>query len=426
MIWRDYSVWRTAGMAILLSGMAHALCLIYSPAPFAFDAFQRWGGRDHLLVQSWLPLGQSLLWLMADLGPLWARGLYSVVGTAVAGLMVLLAGRIGGRRAAEFTLAAATFGPFTTWTSTFYLEGPFLFVLLSGLLLALDRRFLVADLVIGLLGLCRYEGWPFLVVYCLWRRDPASLRAMWGVALWLVIRLGLKIEGFHASPIDYDDWEGLARRFSAMSFLQDLVSFFVMASYHSALAWLIGGAVGAALAWRRLPAERPQIALLVALLLGQGATTMFWMAGLEGPISRMTIIPTLLSAVLTGVGLATIHDQLPRWLQRLIPVTRVLLLALGIDYIDGALMHEIREVEPELAAVERVEGCPDCRWWIEPRAGLGTRDRHDGCEVIQGLTRLRHGVDFYCGPWVEKEERERLKGQMDAVLIWNGRRYQNR
>lgn len=422
----DRGVWRAAGIAALIAGLAHLLCLIYAPAPFAFDAYQRWGGRDHLLVQSWLPLGQSLLWLVSGWGPLWARGLYSLVGTAAAALMVLLAGRIGGRRAAEVAAAAVTFGPFTVWTSTFYLEGPFLLVLFAGLLLALERRLMAADLVMGLIGLCRYEGWPYLAVYCLWRRDPRALRAFWGVALWIALRWGAGLTGFRASPIDYDDWEGLGARFSPISFAQDVGHLLLISLYYSSIAWAAAGGIGAWLAWLRLPEQRPQIALLLALLGGQIVTTLFWMAGLEGPISRMTIIPTLLCAVLAGIGVASVYDDLPGWGRAAVAPVRVLLLVLGIDYLSGALTHEIREVEPELAAAERIAACPGCTWWIEPRAGLGTRDRHDGCEVIQGLTELRHGVDFYCGPWLPREERAARRAEADGLLLWNGKRYQNR
>ena len=39
-----------------------------------------------------------------------------------------------------------------------------------------------ADLLLGLLGLSRYEGWPYLLLYALWRRDPRALRASWGIA----------------------------------------------------------------------------------------------------------------------------------------------------------------------------------------------------------------------------------------------------
>ena len=53
---------------LVLGFMARAAIIGAVPTNYSFDGFQRWAGRDHLLVQDWLPLTQSILVLNEALG----------------------------------------------------------------------------------------------------------------------------------------------------------------------------------------------------------------------------------------------------------------------------------------------------------------------------------------------------------------------
>ena len=58
-----------------------------------------------------------------------------------------------------------------------------------------------------------------------------------------------------------------------------------------------------------------------------------------------------------------------------------------------------RSVRWESRLVETMNDCTECRYLIKPRKGIGTRDRHDGCEIIQGLSMALHGQKFWCQKW---------------------------
>ena len=53
----------------------------------------------------------------------------------------------------------------------------------------------------------------------------------------------------------------------------------------------------------------------------------------------------------------------------------------------------------EIALVKEIKQCDGDVWSIYPRIHNGPRSRHDGCEVVQGLTNLVAGEDFSCVPW---------------------------
>jgi hypothetical protein len=58
-----------------------------------------------------------------------------------------------------------------------------------------------------------------------------------------------------------------------------------------------------------------------------------------------------------------------------------------------------RAVRWEHRLVKTMEACEDCTYLIKPRTEIGTRDRHDGCEIIQGLGNGYHGEKFWCQKW---------------------------
>ncbi len=50
--------------ALLLALILRTWLVLAWPENYAFDGFQRWAGRDHLLVREWLPLTQSVVWVV--------------------------------------------------------------------------------------------------------------------------------------------------------------------------------------------------------------------------------------------------------------------------------------------------------------------------------------------------------------------------
>ena len=58
-----------APLACLLVALALRLLLVaLVPGNWHYDGYQRWAGRDHLVVQVWLPATQLLVWVVAKLG----------------------------------------------------------------------------------------------------------------------------------------------------------------------------------------------------------------------------------------------------------------------------------------------------------------------------------------------------------------------
>ena len=194
------------------------------PNNYSMDAYQRWGGREHLLIQGWLPVTQFFVWLTATLGGgiLAMRVVMAIVGALAVAAGGWTARLMAGPAAGWLFMPIGLFGPFLTWSVVPYQEGTFLLVLFGGLGLALraqaqpesTRRqaWLIADVAAGLLPLVRYEGWPVTLLYILWRRQPQAWVASWGAWLWIIIKL-MGVQSNASSPIDYADWEGLDTRF---------------------------------------------------------------------------------------------------------------------------------------------------------------------------------------------------------------------
>jgi hypothetical protein len=363
---------------------------------FSFDGFQRWAGRDHLLVQAWLPVTQGVITGVAALGGgvVAARVAMAVIAAGAVACGVVVAGRLGGRVAAWAFLVPACYGPFVVWGSALYQEGTFLLVLFGGLALALSGRWLLADLAIGLLGLVRYEGWPCVLLYVAWRRDPRVLVALWGIGAWLAIRYGLTLGGYHASPADFDDWEGMGQRTTLGSWAEDAARLFRSAFNSGAVSYVVAAIVGVATSWRR-----PGVLLLAAVGLAQMAAVSGWLAGLEVATYRMLVVPAIVAGLLGAVGAAAAWARFPDWLRPgLVLVGGVLV---GVGLVDGWRLtrSEVWRIRDERQLHTMIVARPDCTWIVTPRTGLGTRARHDGCEVLQGLGAARHGDGFWCATW---------------------------
>ena len=97
--------------------------------------------------------------------------------------LVQISSRFWGEKVGWYTVPIAAFGPFAVWSSTLYQEGTFLFLCLGAVALTTilsPKRLWLADLMAGAMALTRYEGWPVLFLYILWRRDRKALLALGG------------------------------------------------------------------------------------------------------------------------------------------------------------------------------------------------------------------------------------------------------
>ncbi len=412
--------WLPAVTALGLGFIWRLLLVLQSPVAFSFDGFQRWAGRDHVLIQDWPPVTQIVLWLTAQAGGelLAARVVMCLISGLAAAAGTLLAQRLaaaayGERPAlwAGWTFAVASaYAHWAAWGTVFYQESTFLLVLFSGLWLAARGNLRTADLVIGLLGLVRYEGWPCVLLYLAWRRDRRALVALWGALVWAAIR-GFGVEGYAASPVNFADWEGLVERFALAAWLADLLELVRRLGEVGGWVWWGLGAVAVSLHWRS-----SLVKLLALQTLAQLGATMAWVAGLEVVTSRMMVIPVVMVAVLG----ASAVPALARWPRSGWSLVVALAVLLGFQLVEGRdrMRAETRHFAPEAAAVVEMGRCPGCRWWVLPRRGLGTRARHDGCEVLQGISSLRHGQDFFCSSWVTDDWAEAGAGT-DGTVRWD-------
>ncbi|MFN7144051.1 MAG: hypothetical protein ACK4YP_09760, partial [Myxococcota bacterium] len=370
-----------------------ATMVLATDANYAFDGFQRWAGRDHLLIQQWLPLTQSVIVAVAELGGgvTETRLALSLVAAFATAAGCVLAGRIGGRVAAWAFLVPASYGPFLVWGAAMYQEATFLLVLFGALALALSNRLLLADLAMGLLALVRYEGWPCVALYVLWRRDPRALVALWGAAVWVFVRAGLDVPTYAASPVDFDDWEGLRARTTLTSWANDAARLFTVAWMSGAIAYAVAACIALRAAWRRRG-----MVLLGLIGLGQVAAVSGWLAGLETATHRMLVVPAGIAGVLGAVGAGVLWDRFPRVVR--LGLVIYALSMIGVGNWDGwkTLRNEAGRLGPERTLHARIVARPDCEWRVTPRESLGTRSRHDGCEILQGQGFPRHGDGFWC------------------------------
>lgn len=424
----------------VLAGVAIAwvwrLILIWMyPGNYAFDGLQRWSGREYVLVQDWLPATQMLVRICSSIGLSLGetRGAMALVGAASIGVATAIAGRLGGVTAAWACVPFALFGPHVAWTIVPYQEGIFLLLVLGAVLAALHERWVVADLLMGASGLVRYEGWPFIFIWMVWRKDLRASIALWGVATWLAGKFGFGWTGHHPSPVDIRDWEGMFTRFKIDAFFRN--TGYNLERLWDSGAWIyILGCIGGAGVLRHRVRG-----LMWTWVLLQVAITFAWMIALERSMSRMLVVPISLIAPLGAVGLAHLYRvamgetipgsvvSLRQGLERtakklgIYGVVGLLACLLAMESYDGwwRVRREINGAHWERAAVMLMRRCPECVWWIEPRAGFGPRGRHDGCEVIQGLSPFLHGRDFYCAGWLGDEERAVAEKRLTSRVEWN-------
>jgi hypothetical protein len=419
---------RPYAMAALLFVLALVVRLVVIaayPDPWQFDAYQRWAARDHLWVQVWLPATQVVVWTVAKLGGgiLSLRVVMALIASATVAMGGMLAHRLGGIRGAWGYLPMALFGPYLLWSVVPYQESTLLFALFGGLLLS-ERYPRAGDLLIGALAFCRYEGWPLLLVYIAVQRRWSALLCLWGVAAYFGLDLLGLNEPYAASPDSFEDWEGLENKLNPRNAVRLFTQLWFESS-RSGLQWIVIGAVLAL--WRR-PWTRSHWVLSFAVL-GQMAATVGWMFSLGIVFSRMTVIPGMVVGVISAAEVGRLWPRFPTWGKIFVGVFTWALMAWTVTFTKPDIDRMFRTMRYDVELVRVVERCPNEVWSITPRRHPGPRRRHDGCEVLQGLTDLRAGVEFVCEPWdwggpeatlrarwssrVKAYEVERLSGEPD-------------
>lgn len=383
-------------VTFLVALVARLVLIATHPDPWQFDAYQRWASREQLWVQVWLPATQVVVWTVAKVGGGMGvlRVVMALIAAATCAMGAALARREGGGPAAWLFAAFGVFGPYLVWSVVPYQESTLLFVVFGSLLLT-RKNTLLADVLMGALAFCRYEGWPLLLVYIVLERRWSALRCLWGVGVYgLLDALGQNTP-YAASPDSFEDWEGLENKLNPRN-AKRLFKALWFESAAATLPWLVG--LGVVLLPRRWPWSRTTWLLLIGFG-GQLAATVGWMFSLGIVFSRMMVIPTMLLAVVVLGAVGRVWPGLPGWAQKGGVTFLLGCMAWSLQWTVPDVHRMYRTMGPDIELVRIIEQCPGDTWAISPRKHPGPRRRHDGCEVVQGLTNLRAGIEFDCVPW---------------------------
>ena len=379
----------------------------WMPDAYQFDAYQRWAGRDHLYIQVWLPATQLLVWLVGKLGgtPLILRVVFSIFGAVTIGMAGQLAYEM--RNSTEeserpfspkwlmLALPLTLFGPYVVWSSVPYQESTLLFCLFLGLLLH-KRNNDWGDVAIGALALVRYEGWPLIVVHWILRRNwRAVLLSSWGMLLWLLIKYFELLTPYMASPDTFSDWNELSTHLNPRKARHLFRQLWLMFD-SSGAGWFLLATVPVLWRWRRWDYRHW---MLFWAFLGQCAALLGWLFSLGIAFSRMMVLPVMLLSPFSILGFVWVWRRVNGWKRIGFIVALVALSGWTVRDINIDLSAFNKHNRWERALVDDIERCTEDVWSVYPRTHKGPRSRHDGCEVVQGLTNLRVGQEFSCIPW---------------------------
>jgi hypothetical protein len=391
------SIWIAPIVVMIVALCARLLFIHWWPDAYQFDAYQRWAGREHLYIQVWLPATQSVVWITGKLGGtmLATRYVFAIWSVVTLGLATILCRQLGGPRAPWMFLPMAVFGPFLIWSTVPYQETTLLFFLFSALVVG--RKFpVLGDILMGGLALVRYEGWPLIIVHCILRRTWKSLVAIWGMILWLGVKYFELLTPHAASPDSFADWQDIGDNLNVSDILRLSEKLWIMVD-SAGTAWIVLSAF-AFVYMRRKSLQREHWMLLIAFA-GQCAATFGWLLSLGVAFSRMMVLPSLFMAILMACAYATLWER-SQWKMKTAAIVSLLALSAWTvrdAKIDQRLLNKATKRDRNL--VRLIEKCSGDTWAIVPRKHSGPRKRHDGCEVVQGLTNMIAGRDFDCIPW---------------------------
>ena len=420
--------WRVPIFIGIVSFIIRCIFIHYWPDAFQYDAYQRWAARDYLFVQVWLPGAQVWVWLLGKLGGtmLHARYVFAFISAISLVLGARLAQQLSTERAGFFFLPAICFGPYLVWGSAPYQESTLLLFLFSSLLL-FKKYPRISDFLMGGVALVRYEGWPLLFVHLYLRRRREAIICLWGVVLLVVLgMLGLN-EPYGSSPDSFDDWKGLALLTQKRVWF--LFRGFLKLGYNSGAFWIFGFSL---IAFYKRKLEKEEW-MLVFTFLGQAAAVVGWMFSLGIAFSRMMILLTIPMGVLAAAGLDRHWTKMGPWKFVLVGGLTVLSLwGLYDAYTD--YKYYKKSIRWEIQLLSDIQKCSSDNWAITPRPHPGPRNRHDGCEVIQGLSNLKVGQEFDCTTWewggpeptisaiwnteTRKYDIQRVRGKSEDVCPW--------
>ena len=297
----------------MIALIVRILLIAWMPDAYQFDAYQRWAGRDHLYIQVWLPATQTLVWLVGKIGgtPLILRLVFSMLGALTIGMMVRWLGLC------ERVLRKSP----VRWLRQILKIGcGYLFPLLCLDRMSYGPRYLIrnphcycfcwriaphrikpewGDVCIGALALVRYEGWLSLWFMVAEEKLKAVLLSSWGIVAWLSIKHFGWLTPYMASPDSFSDWNELSSNLNPRKAKHLARQLWLMFD-SSAAGWFLLAATPMLTRWRKWDYRHW---MLFWAFWGQCAALVGWLFSLGIAFSRMMVLPVMILAPLSILGL---------------------------------------------------------------------------------------------------------------------------
>jgi len=364
----DRPLWRTMGWLVvfLLPLFGRVWLIGETPALYSWDAFTRLWDTDAFIVRHWLPLPQTPVFVLANLGfeVMDIRLVYAVVGAGAATVFGLAISRIAGTAAGLATaLLASSLPIFVKFSIVPYQEGFALLFLATALLALHDWEAqgawlsaLVAAAALACGVLCRYELWGFCGLLCLgflarrrWRGCLVLVPAVIAGLVWMATA-GLRET---PSPITseitrYEIGEFLVRGLES--------SWGAVRQLAADVLWpnLLLAVLGAVVAFRRGGRLGREFLFFWLALIGMVVARDI---NVNGITDRMTLLPSLISVAYVAIGVDYLAKLLLRHSQSLVLLVLAAAVAAQFSF-DGyrASVGKSRYSLPELEASQLMLG----------------------------------------------------------------------
>jgi len=293
----------------------------------SFDAYR--APTEHPL---WVALGT----LLAPLGDAGARTLSAV---SVASMVAFVAGvwrlgraTVGATAATIAALLLLTRLDFAFYAAFAYVDVPYLALLAWAAALEAERprRGGVVWVLLVAAGLLRPEGWAYAAVYAVWmRRWRGALWVVAPIALWSLLDLAMTGNPLFSLTETTDHAASFGRQRSLVELPGS-----ILGALDELLKppVLVAGALGLALALRRLPRERLRVPLAL-LVLGTATYVVIALQGFSAQVPRYLAVAAIALLLFAGwLGAVALA-----WRGRLAVVAAVALLA-GVAW-SAARLH---------------------------------------------------------------------------------------